>query len=223
MLCCATVFGVSALASPATAEQQAPEPSLSWAPNRGAAQAHAVAAIAPGPVTGFGGGLDVMAVWSPLLLSLGGGFTWSTIDKPDPTHVSTDPDVALPPLDVDVEDRRLALHAVVRLTAPRQWLLRPYAEALAAAIRWSSVYTLRFASGGDAAEVSTDVQWSTGLGWGLGFLIQAGPKAGSYFALGFRRQSEGRRGIERELDTSKVVDTFPRGVYTILLGGVLEP
>ncbi len=217
------MLALSTLVLPAAAEEEALEPRLGWAPNRGAAQAHAVAAIAPGPVTGFGGGLDVMAVWSPLLLSVGGGLTWSSIDKPDPTHVSTDPDVALPPLDVDVEDRRLELHTVVRLTAPRGWLLRPYAEALAAAIRWSSVYTLRFASGGDAAEVSSDVQWSTGLGWGLGFLIQAGPKAGSYFALGFRRQSEGRQVVERELDTSNVVDTFPRGVYTLLLGGALEP
>lgn len=222
MIRSASVVSVVLYASAVAAAETPTESSLSWHPNGGAAHAHGVAAVVAGPLVGYGVGLDAMGVWSPLLLSAGGGFTWCTVDRPEPKRVSTEPAGALPPIDVDVEDRRLALHIAVRLTAPKSWALRPYAEGLASAIRWSSVYTLRFQAGGDNAEVATAIDWSMGLAWGFGLLVPSGSPAGMHFALGFRRHSEGRREVQQDLDTLSVVDAFPRHVNTVLVGAVAE-
>lgn len=100
----AVVIGFTGRVSSAKAAET--EPTLSWVPDGGAVHAHCVATLMPGPLVDFGGGFELMAAWSPLLLSLGGGLTWSTVDRPKPTRVATEPEVALPPLDVDVEDRR---------------------------------------------------------------------------------------------------------------------
>lgn len=198
------------------------EPRISWVPDGGAVHAHGGATIVPGPLAGFGGGVELMATWSPLLLSLGGGWMWTTVDRPEPTRITTEPDVALPALDVDVEDRRLTIHTTARLTAPNSWALRPYIEAQASTVRWSSVYTLRFRAGTNSTEVTRAVDWSLGWGWGLGVLFPLDPRARMHFVLGFRRHYEGREPVRHELNDSNLVDAFPQAVDILLLGIVAK-
>jgi len=219
-ICVTAVIAHTASASTATAAEA--EPTLSWIPDAGAAHAHGVATLSPGPRLGFGGGLEVLAAWTPLLVSLGGGFMWSTVDRPAPRRVTTEPDVALPPLDVDVEDRRLTLHTTARVTAPNGWMLRPYLEVQASTVRWSSVYTLRFAAGSNSTEVAQAVDWSLGWGWGLGLLLPADHRGHSYVAFGFRRHYEGRPTVRQPVDGSALVDPFPQALDMLVLGIVVE-